>query len=67
MEIRKQKHIFKQLTSKNANHDKVGVQYAESLIEEGDRELAIEVLEKIISRNTTYNHAHKLLEKLKES
>ncbi|MBM7702010.1 tetratricopeptide repeat protein [Metabacillus iocasae] len=51
--------------SQNPNQDKVAVQYAQSLIMDGHNELAIEILEKILRRNKTYNPARKFLEQIK--
>lgn len=48
----------------NPRHDKVTIQYAEMLIEDGEVELAREILEKLLNRNTTYNPARRLLEKI---
>ncbi|WP_078553749.1 hypothetical protein [Bacillus alkalicellulosilyticus] len=48
---------------KNLNHDKVTMQYVDTLVEERDRELAIVLLEKLLQRNTTYNPAKRLLDK----
>lgn len=48
----------------NKNHDKVAMQYvAELVIEERIAE-AVSILEGILDRNTTYNPAKRLLEKL---
>ncbi|WP_163099402.1 tetratricopeptide repeat protein [Peribacillus alkalitolerans] len=50
---------------KNPNHDKVTMQYVETLILEGRINEAIEILEKLLHRNTTYNPAKRLLEQIK--
>jgi tetratricopeptide (TPR) repeat protein len=50
---------------KNPNHDKVTIQYVETLIHEGKFKEAKEILEKSLKRNGSYNPAKKLLERLK--
>ncbi|MFD2216433.1 tetratricopeptide repeat protein [Metabacillus endolithicus] len=50
--------------TQNPKQDKVAIQYAESLILEGNSDLAIDILEKILRRNKTYNPARKLLEQI---
>lgn len=44
---------------------KVRIQYAEFLIREGNKELAIQILKKLLVRNTTFNPARKILSKIK--
>ena len=59
------KPYIKTAYSQNPNQDKVAIQYAELLIKDGHKELAIEILAKILKRNTTYNPAKKLLEQIR--
>lgn len=49
----------------NKNHDKVAIQYATELIDEGKSSEASIILESILARNTTYLPAKRLLDKIK--
>ncbi|PGT75641.1 hypothetical protein COD11_25860 [Bacillus sp. AFS040349] len=59
------KPYIKTAYTQNPKQDKVAIQYAESLILEGKSELAIDIIEKILRRNKTYNPARKLLEQIR--
>lgn len=48
----------------NPKQDKVSIQFAETLLEDGNSQLAKEILEKLLLRNTTYNPAKRLLDKI---
>ncbi|MBT2636632.1 tetratricopeptide repeat protein [Bacillus sp. ISL-39] len=49
----------------NPNHDKVIMQYVDTLLQEDKVEVAKELLNKLLLRNKTYNPARRLLEKIK--
>jgi tetratricopeptide (TPR) repeat protein len=48
----------------NPNHDKVTMQYVDSLLQEGNVDMARELLHKLLIRNNTYNPAKRLLEEI---
>lgn len=49
----------------NKNHDKVAMQYVTELVKEEKISEAVAILESILERNSTYNPAKKLLDKIK--
>ena len=51
----------------NKRRDKVSMQYVTELVKEGNISEAVLILEDILVRNTTYNPAKKLLEKIKNN
>ena len=58
------KPYIKQAYLENPRHDKVTIQYAEVLIEDGEVQLARDILEKLLNRNSSYNPAKRLLESI---
>ncbi|WP_227936444.1 hypothetical protein [Alkalihalobacillus deserti] len=58
------KPFIKTAYLQNPKQDKVTIQYAESLIEDGNVLLAKEILENLLLRNSTYNPAKRLLDKM---
>lgn len=48
----------------NPNHDKVTMQYVDSLLQEGKVDMAKELLYKLLIRNNTYNPAKRLLKEI---
>lgn len=56
------KEYLKKAYELNKNNDKVGVEYAKLVLEEGNKEISLEILKQILQRNNTYDPAKKILD-----